>query len=242
MCEYWVMVTQKRYLWTAVRYYMCDACTLGSHGTFSNISPQANLPVAACPHFSYTASPVFPLTLCDGTRMWLSWSVRMLAEMGVQWFVVADDHMCQSRAAFFKCMGLCGGYGFFADLFCSVFWEIARVVRHVCMLRQTLEMLLQKFAWLTGCELNAKEMGLFVKCVFICPVCLAAYCVLTAFLFRTVRCWRWRPNVSRTWSFSSWSVRADRMRRRRRTHSSSSVRWQTTSAALLIARPVPCCL
>lgn len=75
--------------------------------------------------------------------------------MGVQWLVVADDHMRQSRAAFFKCMGLCGGSGFFVDLFCSVFWEIACVVRHVCMLGQTLELLLQKFAWLTSCELDS---------------------------------------------------------------------------------------
>lgn len=71
-CEYWVMVTQKWYLWTAVRCYMCDACTLGSHGTISTISPQANLPFATRPCFSHAAGLIFPLTLCVVTRVWLS--------------------------------------------------------------------------------------------------------------------------------------------------------------------------
>lgn len=90
-------MTQKWYLWTAVRYYMCDACTLGSYGTISTISPLANLPFAACPRFSHAAGSVFPLTLCVGTRVWLcckgseehqagggGLEVMMLAEMGVQ--------------------------------------------------------------------------------------------------------------------------------------------------------------
>lgn len=69
----------------------------------------------------------------------------------------------------------------------------------------------------------------------ISPVCVSL-CVCA----RTARCWRPRPSVSRTWSSSSWSERADRTRRRRRTRSSSSGRSQTTSAAPSLARWSQC--
>lgn len=78
------------------------------------------------------------------------------------------------------------------------------------------------------------------KCTVICTARLAVCYVLTVFMFRTAKCWRWRPSVSRTWSSSNWSVRADRMRRRRRTHNNSFARLQTTRGAPLIARQVIC--
>lgn len=72
---------------------------------------------------------------------------------------------------------------------------------------------------------------------FICPACLPVRHVLCVCLrVRTVRCSRRRRSVSRTWSSSSWSVRADRMRRRRPTRNSFSGRSQTTSGALSHAR------
>lgn len=70
----------------------------------------------------------------------------------------------------------------------------------------------------------------FVLPVYLCIITFVWLCV------RTVKFLRLRPNVLRIWSFSSWSERAGRMRRRRPTLNNFSGRSLTTNGALSPAR------
>lgn len=53
---------------------------------------------------------------------------------------------------------------------------------------------------------------------------------------RTLRCWRLRQSVLRTWVFSRWREGVIMMRRRRQTHNTFSERSLTTNSALSHAR------